>query len=114
MVIIVYSKEEVKKLKTNKEENVKCPEVNNACIKDEVSEPLIETKKTKDEKNTKISINTATEKELETLTGIGESKAKAIISYREKEGAFKAIEEITKVSGIGQSVFDKIKNNITT
>ena len=59
-----------------------------------------------------VNINTATLEELLSLTGIGESKAKAIIEYR-KENKFKSIEDIMKVSGIGQSVFDKIKEDIT-
>ena len=47
------------------------------------------------------------------LTGIGEAKAKAIVEYREKNGNFKKIEDIMSVSGIGQALFDKIKDNIT-
>ena len=47
-----------------------------------------------------------------TLTGIGETKAEAIIKYRE-ENKFKTIEDIMEVSGIGESTFEKIKNNIT-
>ena len=61
----------------------------------------------------KISINTATKKELMTLTGIGESKAIAIIKYREENGSFNDIEEIMNVKGIGKSIYEKIKNNIT-
>lgn len=61
-----------------------------------------------------VNINTASLKELITLTGIGESKANAIIEYRTKNGKFKTIDDIKKVSGIGSSLFEKIKNNITT
>lgn len=61
----------------------------------------------------KISINKGTIKELTTLTGIGESKAKKIIEYREKNGSFSKIEDIKKVSGIGESIFAKIKDDIT-
>ena len=61
----------------------------------------------------KISINKGTLKELTTLTGIGESKAKKIIEYREKNGPFKTLEDIKKVSGIGDAIFAKIKDNIT-
>ena len=48
-----------------------------------------------------------------TLSGIGESKAKSIISYREENGNFNEIEDITKVSGIGQALYEKIKDYIT-
>ena len=47
-----------------------------------------------------------------TLSGIGESKAKAIIEYRSKK-KFNTIEELKEVSGIGDSLFEKIKGNIT-
>lgn len=60
-----------------------------------------------------ININTATEEELTGLDGIGPSKAAAIVAYREEQGAFGQIEEITKVNGIGQSTFEKIKEKIT-
>ena len=48
-----------------------------------------------------------------TLSGIGESKAKDIISYRESNGPFKTIEDIKKVTGIKDATFNKIKDNIT-
>ena len=115
MVILVYSKTEVKKLKENNETKITCPAVNDACVTNEVESPLIETKKEKEtQTNGKISINKATIEELQTLPGIGESKAKAIIEYRLKEGEFKTIEDITKVSGIGEAAFEKIKDSITT
>ena len=47
-----------------------------------------------------------------TLTGIGEVKAESIIDYREANGGFDSIEDITKVSGIGKASFDKIKDRI--
>ena len=61
----------------------------------------------------KININTATEEELTTLNGIGSSKAKAIITYRQNNGPFKKIEDIQNVSGIGSSVYQQIKDYIT-
>ena len=61
----------------------------------------------------KVSLNTATLDELMTLPGIGESKANAIIKYREEVGAFQNIEELKEVSGIGDTIFDQIKENIT-
>ena len=58
-----------------------------------------------------VNINTATQKELMTLNGIGEAKAKAIIEYRTKN-RFKKKEDIMNVKGIGQGIFDNIKNEI--
>ncbi len=112
MVIIVYSREEVEKFKETKEiekeVHDKCNQkdenslINNACIESSSNT------------SSKISINTGTIEELMTLPGIGESKAKDIISYREANGPFNTIEDITKVTGIGESIFAKIKENITT
>lgn len=60
-----------------------------------------------------ININTADESELTKINGIGPSKAKAIISYREENGSFKSIEDIKNVSGIGEGTFLKIKDSIS-
>ena len=60
-----------------------------------------------------INLNTADVAALMTLPGIGESRAKAIISYREQHGAFAKIEDIMKISGIKQAAFSKIKDKIT-
>ena len=59
-----------------------------------------------------ININTATQAELETLTGIGASTALKIINYRKENGKFKNIEEIKNVSGIGEAKYEVIKNSI--
>ena len=61
-----------------------------------------------------ININTATSEELQALSGIGEAKAAAIIAYREEHGAFKNISEIMNVSGIGEKMFENIRDSITT
>jgi competence protein ComEA len=61
----------------------------------------------------KININTAGEKELDTLEGIGPATAKSIIQYRNANGPFKSIEDIKKVKGIGDSKFNSIKDKIT-
>lgn len=61
-----------------------------------------------------ININTATKEELMQLPGIGESRALSIISYREKNGGFKEISDIMKISGIKEAAFDKIKDYICT
>lgn len=112
MVIIVYSKAEIQKME---EDKIVCPPCNNACITEEDEKAKLDEK----EENTaetpmgKININTADETTLQTLDGIGETKAKAIIEYRNKNGNFKTIEDIKNVSGIGDSVYEKIKDNIT-
>ena len=61
----------------------------------------------------KVNINTADEKELDTLEGVGPATAKAIILYREQKGPFNTIEDIKKVSGIGEAKFSKMKDKIT-
>lgn len=119
MLVIIYTKEEVNKLKNKTVEKIEnvCPKVNDACPAKEletIEETPKETKNTKTEStNEKVSINKAGEKQLQSLNGIGEAKAKAIIKYREENGGFKSIEEIKNVSGIGDSAFEKIKDQIT-
>ncbi|HPU78884.1 helix-hairpin-helix domain-containing protein, partial [Accumulibacter sp.] len=60
-----------------------------------------------------VNVNTANEAELQMLTGIGPAKAKAIIDYRTKNGAFKSVDDLTKVPGIGPAVLGKMKNDVT-
>ena len=60
-----------------------------------------------------ININKATEKEFETLPGIGPSLASKIIEYRNQNGKFGSIEDIKNVNGIGNSKYEKIKDLIT-
>lgn len=60
-----------------------------------------------------VNINTAGIERLMTLTGIGESRAKSIIAYREEHGAFKKTSDIMQVSGIKEGAFAKIKDEIT-
>ena len=110
MVIIIYSKEEVADFKKTKEIEKQVEErciqkdenslMNDACINSSIS-------------NGKVNINTASLDELKNLTGIGEKKAKDIISYREQNGNFNSIEDIMKVSGIGEASFAQIKEDIT-
>ena len=112
MVIIIYSEYEVNNWLTTKQEEEylqeKCQNSeeskieNDACISDNVIE----------NNETLININTATKEELMTLSGIGETKALAIISYREKT-PFTSIEDIKNVSGIGDSTYNEIKDYIT-
>lgn len=73
----------------------------------------VKTNVKKTTKTTKININTATFDELQALEGIGEVKAKAIIEYRQKNGEFKKITDLTKVNGIGASTISKLRSNIS-
>lgn len=116
MVIIIYTMEEVKKALAQEsiakivDNQCICPKINNdACLEQntETSETTV------DNEDQKININTATIDELLTLSGIGESKAKAIIEYREANGNFQKIEDIMEVPGIGEALYEKIKANIT-
>ena len=59
-----------------------------------------------------ININTASKEQLMKISGVGKTKAEAIIAHREKNGDFKKKEDITKVRGIGKSTFEKIKDKI--
>lgn len=60
-----------------------------------------------------VNLNTATPAQLETLPGIGGAAAKRIVEYRQKNGAFKKIEELMNVKGIGEKSFLKLKPLIT-
>lgn len=60
----------------------------------------------------KININTADSAELQKLNGIGEKKAQQIISYRQKNGQFKQIEDLKQVSGIGDKTFETLKSQL--
>ncbi len=59
-----------------------------------------------------ININTASESELKHIKGVGDKLAQQIIQYRKKNNGFKRIEDIKKVSGIGEKMFQKIKDSI--
>lgn len=59
-----------------------------------------------------VNINTADIAALDTLDGIGEKKAEAIVAYRTEHGEFKTLEDLKEVSGIGDKLFDKIKDQI--
>lgn len=60
-----------------------------------------------------VNINTADEKELSSIDGIGSGKAAAIIKYRQENGNFQSIQDIMKVSGIKEGTYEKIKEKIT-
>ncbi len=117
MCIIVYSKDEIKEYK---DKNLTIDEINSEIkkqntIDDNFNDAKIDYENTKNKENisSKVSINTASKEELMTISGIGESKANAIIKYREENGNFESIEDIMNVSGIGDALYEKIKDNIT-
>lgn len=60
-----------------------------------------------------VNINTASESELMTISGIGPAKATAIIQYRDEHGTFSSTESLMEISGIGQKTFDKLEQQIT-
>jgi competence protein ComEA len=60
-----------------------------------------------------VNINTATQSELEAVKGLGPSKAKAIISYREANGGFKSVDELDNVKGFGKASVDKLKDELS-
>lgn len=137
MVIIVYSKDEISDYLSVKEKEDKSYEIcksevviNDSCVNNKNNDTSLSSSDSKKEEdkssvsedenttsdgssNKLISINTATKEELMNLPSIGESKALAIIEYRKKQ-KFNTIEEIKNVSGIGDALFEKIKDFITT
>ena len=80
---------------------------------DEVADSVNISQSDNDQGNSgKININTATKDELMTLPGIGDSKADAIIKYRDEYGPFQNIEDITNITGIKEGVYNNIKDYI--
>ena len=112
MVIIIYSKEQVRNFEETKEKEKNLQE---KCLSPDTNSLQNDACITSTPNNAigKVNINQASKEELMTLTGIGESKAKDIISYREKNGPFASIEDIKKVSGIGETIYAQIKETIT-
>ena len=61
-----------------------------------------------------VDINTATQSELEAVKGIGPAKAKAIVEYRQKNGPYKAVDDLAGVKGFGKASVAKLKSELTT
>lgn len=59
-----------------------------------------------------VNLNTATQAELETLKGVGPTKAKSIIEYREQNGAFQSVDDLKKVKGFGEKSVELLKNDL--
>ena len=138
-VIIINSKSELKKIEEKKNiEEIKINNNSSVSVKtsdvitndvdkvkeetttesvtktpEEGSSPANEISSEQKKETTSVNINESSIEELTTISGIGESKAKAIIEYRTANGPFKSVEEIKNVSGIGDKLYDKIKAYIT-
>lgn len=117
-VIIINNISELKKIEDKKNiEEIKINNKSNISVKESdviTNDKSDIVKESDSNKNTIVNINTCTLEELLSINGIGESKAKSIIEYRENVGLFTSKEDIMKVSGIGDSLYDKIKDYITT
>lgn len=91
-------------------------QVNQAEILEDEARLYIPTEEEAEEEQVttdgKVNINTASKEELMTLPGVGESKAAQIIQYREAHGAFQKIEDVMKISGIKEGLFNQIKDDI--
>ena len=111
MVIIIYSNEQVQNFSKTKEVEQQvqqyCMQPDNNALKNDAC--ITESTNT----SSKVSINNATLEQLQTLPGIGASKAQDIINYRTEHGQFQSIEDLKNISGIGDSIFAKIKDYIT-
>ena len=132
MVIIIYSKDEIKEYEKELKESSKpkeiikyeiikkeipCPNnTNEVCINKIKEDKVIEKEELnveeQKEESSLINLNTSSKEELLKLPGIGESKADQIIEYRQIN-KFNTIEDIKNIKGIGDSLFDKIKDSIT-
>lgn len=120
MKIYIPDIEEVKKENAGKQSNVETT----LTTKDETQKYITpnasiyetnnknEAQSEKQKSNKKININSATQAELETLSGIGPSTALKIIEYRKENGKFLSIEDIQKVKGIGDAKFNLIREHI--
>ncbi|MDE7399622.1 MAG: ComEA family DNA-binding protein [Oscillospiraceae bacterium] len=85
-----------------------------AVISEPASNPSSKTETPADTPQTDlININLANLEQLQQLNGIGKVKAQAIIDYREAHGAFRTVDELTKVDGIGEKTLEKNRDRIT-
>ncbi|MCJ8006897.1 helix-hairpin-helix domain-containing protein [Lederbergia wuyishanensis] len=81
-------------------------------VGEEIENPFLNSSSPSNQ-NDKVNLNKANSSELETLPGIGPSKAAAIIEFREQNGPFKQIEDLQKISGIGPKTFERLQDLIT-
>ncbi|HCO05621.1 MAG TPA: competence protein ComEA [Enterococcus faecalis] len=76
-------------------------------------ETLQESAPAQQNQEEKINLNTATEAELQTISGIGAKKAQEIIRFRDEQGPFKTVEELKNVPGIGEKTVERLKDMLT-
>ncbi|MDN3076876.1 helix-hairpin-helix domain-containing protein [Enterococcus faecalis] len=76
-------------------------------------ETLQESATAQQNQEEKINLNTATEAELQTISGIGAKKAQEIIRFRDEQGPFKTVEELKNVPGIGEKTVERLKDMLT-
>jgi len=127
MVVIIYSKNDVINAKYKNDNKIKSDSIKEDILLGVVNDACLNTKSDNNKKDTsdvkdtndndisngKVNINTASISDFQKLSGIGEGRAKAIVEYREEHGSFRSIEDIKNVSGIGDSLYEKIKDYIT-
>ena len=113
MVVYVFTQEEIDKKNSSNEVVCEVPKCECETIDVSGDTAIKKSNTEKSSNNGLVSINDASLEDLMTLDGIGNAKAMAIIEYRNTNGSFKTIEEIKNVSGIGDALFEKIKNKIT-
>lgn len=130
-VILVNTENEIKEIQndikkaitslSNKEECI-CETISNVCVEEKslitndlspIKDEKVENNSIEEKLNTFVNINTASLEELSTLNGIGVSIAQRILDYRNINGLFTKTEDIKNVSGIGEKLYEKIKDNIT-
>ena len=77
------------------------------------SAPANATSSTGQTKSALVNLNTATEADFQTISGIGQKRAQDIIAYREANGRFKSVDDLKNVSGIGAKTLEKLKEYVT-
>ena len=77
------------------------------------SAPASATSGTGQAKSALVNLNTATEADFQTISGIGQKRAQDIIAYREANGRFKSVDDLKNVSGIGAKTLEKLKEYVT-
>ncbi|NEU03394.1 helix-hairpin-helix domain-containing protein [Clostridium senegalense] len=101
--------------KLNDEDCIVIPKIGEELEENDEVKDLVETEKgvkNTGKENNKININKASIEQLKTLSGIGDSKAKAILDYRESNGGFKSIDELSNIDGIGGKTLEKLRDKV--